>query len=212
MSSESKVVTYQHSNHYQTLNNFTPKTINSWFVFHGIGYLSRYFLRHFKGLHQEQNFIVCPEAPSKYYLRDDYKYVGASWLTKEYTQREMENVNGYLNAVWQIEHNHFKSGSVFLGFSQGVSVLLRWISKNKIEPQHLILVAGSIPKELKQEDFTYLKNTKVTLVYGNQDHFITPEKALIEKQKLNTLFGDEAVIKTFEGGHIVPESLLTDLI
>ncbi|TKD66227.1 alpha/beta hydrolase [Flavobacterium sp. ASW18X] len=212
MSTETRLVTYQHSNHYQTLNAYTTKTKNSWLVLHGIGYLSRYFLRHFNGLEQGQNYIVCPEAPSKYYLKDDYKYVGASWLTKEYTDREMQNVNSYLNAVWDKEKAKFISGSVFLGFSQGVSVLLRWMSKNKLEPQHLFLIAGSIPQELKPEDFNYLKNTKVTMIYGDEDQYITSKRAVLEKEKLYKLFGNTSTIKMFQGGHKMPENLLPSLI
>ena len=86
MASAEKTVTYQSKNIYMTLNTLTPKTKNVWLAFHGIGYLSKYFARYFDVLDPEENYIIVPQAPSKYYLGNDYKYVGASWLTKEQTK------------------------------------------------------------------------------------------------------------------------------
>ena len=63
-----KQVSYQTANTYTTLNARTDKTENVWVVFHGIGYLSKYFLKYFRHLDQEKNYIVAPQAPSKYYL------------------------------------------------------------------------------------------------------------------------------------------------
>ena len=50
MNSEEKEITYQTSNSYSTLNQLTERTKNVWFVCHGMGYLSRYFLKYFKEL------------------------------------------------------------------------------------------------------------------------------------------------------------------
>ena len=50
MNSEEKEITYTTRNSYSTLNTLTERTKNVWFVFHGMGYLSRYFLRYFKHL------------------------------------------------------------------------------------------------------------------------------------------------------------------
>ena len=93
MSKKSKQVTYQSINTYETLNDLTLKTKNIWIVLHGIGYLSRYFIDFFDGLPKEENYIIAPQAPSKYYLKNEYRYVGASWLTKENTVVETKNVN-----------------------------------------------------------------------------------------------------------------------
>ncbi len=67
---------FQTTNPYGTLNAPNPKTKNVWVVFHGIGYLSRYFLRYFDGLPSEENYIIAPQAPSKYYLNNEYRHVG----------------------------------------------------------------------------------------------------------------------------------------
>jgi hypothetical protein len=43
-----KQVSYKTTNTYQTLNSYSDTTKNVWIVFHGLGFLSRYFLRHFE--------------------------------------------------------------------------------------------------------------------------------------------------------------------
>ncbi|VAV84439.1 hypothetical protein MNBD_BACTEROID02-1624, partial [hydrothermal vent metagenome] len=97
--STEKEVAYKSVNSYTTLNNLTSKTKNVWLVFHGIGYLSKYFLKYFNELNKNENYIIAPQAQSKYYLGSTYKHVGASWLTKVNTEQEIENVVRYLDAI-----------------------------------------------------------------------------------------------------------------
>jgi hypothetical protein len=49
-----KSVRYNSTNTYETLNGFTDKTKNVWIVFHGIGYLSKYFLKYFDELNPKE--------------------------------------------------------------------------------------------------------------------------------------------------------------
>ncbi len=87
-----KNVEYTSTNTYSTLNNLTSETKTVWLVCHGIGYLSRYFIRLFDSLDPQKNYIIAPQAPSKYYKDDNYRKVGASWLTKENTLIDTQNV------------------------------------------------------------------------------------------------------------------------
>ncbi|OQD43006.1 esterase [Croceivirga radicis] len=201
-----KVVSYTSTNNYETLNRNTPYTENIWLVFHGIGYLSRYFIRHFSKLDSLKNYIIAPEAPSKYYLKDDYKYVGASWLTKEYTQREIKNNFNYLDAIWAEERINKDKKLVLFAFSQGVSILLRWLAHSKVPCTEIILLAGSIPKELEPKDFQHLEKTKIKYGYGVNDQFITAEKIMIEEEFMKILFPTEVEVITFPGGHEIPKN------
>ena len=63
-----KKITYTASNTYTTLNAINEKTKNVWLVFHGMGYLSKYFTKYFTNLDSGENYIIAPQAPSKYYL------------------------------------------------------------------------------------------------------------------------------------------------
>lgn len=208
-----KTVTYQNSNTYETLNEIGPNTMNVWIVFHGMGYLSKYFLKYFRELPAEENYIICPQAPSKYYLKEDFKHVGASWLTKEETQESIENVFSYLDAVWSNELVSSSYKLLVFGYSQGVSIATRWVAKRKINCDKLILYAGSIPSNLKKSDFEHLSpKTTISYIYGNKDEYITAERLVIERKKIKEVFGDKTEEISFEGGHEVKVFLLHNLI
>ena len=214
MEPEEKQISYTSTNTYSTLNALNTSTKNVWIVFHGIGFLSRYFIKYFSGLPKEENYIIAPQAPSKYYLNKDYKYIGASWLTKENTMLETTNVLNYLDNLFATINIPAHCQLIVLGFSQGVSIATRWTAKSKINLDQLILYAGGIPEELTPEDFKFLldTNAKVKLVLGNKDVFITEARLQKEKEKLNSLFSGKAELIKFDGGHEIKKDVLIGLI
>lgn len=206
-----KHTSYITTNSYATLNKFTGKTKNIWIVLHGIGYLSRYFLKFFDELNVDENYIIAPQAPSKYYLKNEYRHVGASWLTKENTQQEKENVLAYLDAVLKAENVPTDRKLIILGFSQGVSIATRWMAHSKLKCNHLVLYAGGMPTELVAADFDFLEQngTKISVLVGNQDEYLTPEVMKKESARIADLFKGAAVQTIFEGGHEMKKELLT---
>ena len=213
MSSIEKEISYKSTNTYATLNGLTDKTQNVWFVCHGIGYLSKYFLNYFKELDTVKNYIIAPQAPSKYYLGSKYKHVGASWLTKENTVKEIKNVMRYFDAVLENEKLPNNINLIVLGYSQGVSVATRYVASRQLKCSQLVLMSGSIPKELESHDFKFLKGkTKVSLVYGTQDEYLNKEIMIYEKQRFYELFGDNTKIIPFEGKHEVKKEVLKSLV
>jgi predicted esterase len=208
-----KEVSYNTSNSYSTLNTLTDKTKNVWFVCHGIGYLSRFFVKHFDELNSDENYIIAPQAHSKYYLGSAYKHVGSSWLTKENTATEIENVMSYFDAVLEAENLPSSINLIVLGFSQGVSVAARYVAKRKLKCNQLVLLAGGIPKELNADDFAFLDDdTKVSLIYGTQDEYLSTRFLGDAKQRFYDLFGNDAEIISFEGKHEVPKELINKLV
>lgn len=214
MSNTEKTVTYTTENTYLTQNELTPKTKNVWLVFHGIGYLSRYFVKYFNGLHPEENYILVPQAPSKYYLKNEYKYVGASWLTKENTATEVKNVLNYIDAVLEAENLPDDVNLILFGFSQGVSVAARWLASKKPNCKMVALYAGGIPNELTAADFEFLEQnaTEIKIIYGDQDEYLTPDRLKGENIKIENLFQGRADIITFKGGHEVKPEIIKNLI
>src|SRR5690554_4927577 len=120
--SNEQLVFYTASNSYSTLNSFTPKTKNVWMVFHGMGYLSKYFINYFSELNPDENYIIALQAPSKYYQDKTFKRVGASWLTRENTEVETENILNYVDSVYEQEFKEDVPNLLILGYSQGVSI------------------------------------------------------------------------------------------
>ena len=211
MTTEKKVI-YTATNTYSVLNSYTEKTKNVWMVFHGLGYLSKYFIKYFSELNPEENFIIAPQAPSKYYQDKKFKHVGASWLTKENTTEETKNVLTYVDEVFKSEVNKTPKNLIVLGYSQGVSIATRWVASRKINFNHLVLHSGGIPNELKQDDFSFLnKNTKVTYLYGNKDQYINEARKTEEELKGNQLFGKNLKFEVFNGIHEVNTDYISRL-
>lgn len=214
MNSTEKTVSYYNSNAYNTLNSLNAKTKNIWIVFHGIGYLSRYFLKYFKELNPDENYIIAPQAPSKYYLKDTYKHVGASWLTKEHTALETDNVIRYVDAIMEAEEIPERCRLLVFGFSQGVSIATRWVSQKKLKCDDLILYAGSLPNELTNTDFSHLtqNKTKVTTIIGTNDSYLTPIRLEEEEKKAADLFQGRYEQLRFTGGHEVKKDIINSLV
>lgn len=214
MNTKEKQVSYQSTNTYETLNQLTQNTKTIWIVLHGIGYLSKYFIKYFDELNATENYIIAPQAPSKYYLKNKYKYVGASWLTKEHRELETENVLAYLDAVYANENITAAHKVVIFGFSQGVSIATRWVALRKIACAKMVLYAGRMPKELTAEDFEFLNydQTKIELLVGDKDPYLTPEILKSETKRLEELFQGRATQQLFDGGHEVKKELINALV
>lgn len=212
MNLQEKEITYRTINSYSTLNTLSSATTHVWFVCHGMGYLSRYFLKYFKGLNASENYIIAPQAPSKYYIQPKM-YVGANWLTRDATSSGVENILNYFDAVWEAEAIPDDINLIILGYSQGVSVALRYMAKRQLQCTQLVLHSGGIPKELKASDFKYLSDTtKVKLIYGTNDEYLDEGRIQDESTRARELFGDRVEIISFEGKHVVNVANISGLV
>lgn len=202
-----KVVQYISTNTYDTLNKYTSNTKNVWLVLHGIGYLGRFFLRHFQPLDSEENYIICPQAPSKYYKDQAYKRVGASWLTKENTVLETENVLNYIDSVIDAESIDFESVNfIVLGYSQGVSIATRWLANRKRVCNQLIMISGVFPKELNGANFQHIPNLKAIHTVGLKDELFDPINVKKQENRLEVYFPAFKIIN-HNGGHVLDSEL-----
>ncbi len=211
MNSNEKEISYHTTNTYSTLNTLTNKTKHVWLVCHGMGYLSKYFIRYFKELNAEENYIIAPQASSKYYLKSDFKHIGANWLTRENTAVETENIMRYIDAVLEKEHIPKNKTLIVLGYSQGVSIAARYVAKRKLPCHQLVLHSGGIPKELSSVDFNFL-NAKVSLVYGKNDAYLNKDRIALEIDKGYKLFGENLRIIPFDGIHEVHVPFIKSLV
>ncbi len=214
MKSKEKEITYHTTNSYSTLNMLSENTKNVWFVCHGMGYLSRYFLKYFTDLNPEENYIIVPQAQSKYYMPPKFKHVGASWLTKENTIAETKNVMRYFDAIFDAEILPKHLNLIVLGYSQGVSVALRYVAQCQLKCSHIVMMSGGIPKELVANDFQFLnREAHISLIYGNNDAYLDEDRLVVEKNRAFELFGHcDLQIIPFEGGHEVKKELINTLI
>ena len=103
-------ISFQFKARYYTLGDLRPSTSKIWFVLHGYGQLSKFFISKFKILADTGVHVIAPEGLSKFYLEDittransGNNRVGATWMTRENRLTDIENYLTYLSNVYKIE-------------------------------------------------------------------------------------------------------------
>lgn len=207
-------LTVPRSARYYTLGEPGPAVRQVWIVCHGYGQLAGRFLTHFEPIADASRLIVAPEGLSRFYLDSGmHERVGATWMTREDRLAEIEDYVRYLDALHAALFRQVDRGAVqlvVLGFSQGVATAARWVARGS-RVERLVAWGGVLPPEL---DFAALTavfaRTRLTIVYGTADDYITPKIVAQEEGKLraaNIPFD----VRTFEGGHDVPAAALRAL-
>lgn len=172
-------------------------------VLHGYGQLAQYFIRKFQSLEKDY-FIVAPEGMHRFYLEGFSGRIGASWMTKECREWDIQDNMAYLD---QVLNTYAKDRKVnLLGFSQGGSTAARYIALGNNKIEKFVLWATPLPEELT--DNAKFKNLDKHFVLGTQDQFFTAEqreKAL----DFHAQLGFENHI--FEGNHNIDSTILQGL-
>ena len=204
---------------YYLLGSPGPTASQVWVVCHGYGQLASRFLRDFEGLESAGRLIVAPEALSRFYL-DSAKSgrhaetVGASWMTREAREAEIEDYVRFLELLKQqvlaIIGSPVPVG--VLGFSQGVATAARWVARSPEKPPLLVLWGSGLPAELVGPVGAQgFQRTRVVLVAGAKDAYFDP--AAVEGQ-LDTLRGQGVSCErvTFPGGHRLDRETLSRVL
>ena len=140
---------------YFQIGSAHDKVSTVWIVLHGYGMLSEFFIQKFEQIKDTNTLIIAPEALNRFYIDTNYGRVGASWMTKEERQTDIDENIKYLNGLMnminkEIGHNRFKIN--VLGFSQGGATACRWVFNSNIKIENLIMWAGDIPKDTLTEE------------------------------------------------------------
>ena len=189
---------------YYTLGDLNSQTKNIWLVLHGYGQLAKYFIQKFKVLADLGDYVVAPEALSKFYIDHEHKRVGASWMTKEDRLLEIEDYINYLNQLYALLPSNNCTVHV-LGFSQGVATACRWVKNTDKRIDHLWLWSGSLPTDLDSTAAGGENSFQTHHVYGLQDPYL---KTLAASSTVLKKFFFPHRIHTFDGGHeIIPNEL-----
>jgi len=196
---------------YQKYGQIDSKTKDVWFVLHGYGQLAQFFIQKFRGLVQGKQCIIAPEGLSRFYLNGFSGRVGATWMTKEDRLTDIQNYLSYLNAIYQKEMEEVDRSSTtihLLGFSQGTATVTRWALQPQIHFDHLLLWAGILPYDVDlQVGKEKLKSKRLTLIYGDQDEFVTQERLENQKEMLDAMELEPRLF-VFKGGHDIDQATL----
>jgi predicted esterase len=205
---------------YSVMGSFDASLTEVWIVCHGHGQLASRFLTRFIPIEREDRFFVAPEALSRYYLTPPQggphapnTPVGATWMTSEDREREIEDYVRYLDLLYDEVFSLVRREAVrlwVLGFSQGSATVARWVARGKVDPDRVVLWAGLLPPELNAQDALALtRRAPLTVVLGRQDDFAKPDLIAAEESRLKALGIPYETIR-FDGGHeIVPDALRT---
>lgn len=192
-----------------------------WFVCHGHGQLAGRFLSRFLPLESPQRLFIAPEALSRYYLSPPKAGphppgtpVGASWMTSEDRESEIDDYVGYLDLLHDEIFSLVDRANVrlwVLGFSQGASTVARWVVKGRVEPDRVIVSSGMLPAELDKATAGRLTaRAPLTVTFGDDDEFAHAVHIAGEEAKLKQLGIAYEVIR-YKGGHTITPELLQRL-
>ncbi len=198
---------------YYILGEPGPHIRTCWMVLHGYGQLARYFLRRFDAVLDEHTLVVAPEALARFYTDQEGTKVGASWMTREHRLDDIADNMAFLDGIFRrlAPALHPECRFVGFGFSQGCATLMRWLLHARPPLKALVLYAGTIPDDLPYADhIDYLSSFPAFVTYGDQDEYLTPERALQYRAALEHT-GLKLHYHVFEGKHTVEREVLQAL-
>ncbi|PKR80380.1 phospholipase [Brumimicrobium salinarum] len=184
---------------------------NIWIVLHGYAQLPAYFIRKFNTLDPEKNFIVAPEGIHRLYIKGTSGRVGASWMTKEAREDDIQDNHAFLNqlATTLLNKKSYKK-RFLLGFSQGGATASRWHNSGNFKANHFILWASVFPEDISFEaDENTLNVSDNYFVVGNEDPFFDGKHD--EVQQVFAAQNFNIQIKTFDGKHDIQTEMLHEI-
>lgn len=192
---------------YEVINNHAKvKTVL--YVLHGYGQLAKYFIRKFANL-PEDILIVAPEGMHRFYVKGATGRVGASWMTKEIRDIDIDDNISWLNALdKQISDLYPINKRLLLGFSQGGSTAIRWAINGNSTFDALLVWASDFPPEesIKKEQ---LPDNQSHFFIGSDDEFydsVSQEKLINDYKH----FGFK--ISPYIGGHDIHNDTLLKIL
>ena len=196
---------------YTTFGNpNTAKTIL--FVLHGYGQLADYFIRKFNVLDGNNYFVVAPEGLHRFYLKGSSGRVGASWMTKEERQSDIDDYIKYLDQLWlQINDKYNFDKRILLGFSQGGATASRWHCLGNFKANKFILWAAVFPPDMDKTFNSKFLESNNYLVFGKNDEYYKLNQV---NNHFKYLTDNNFKFKqiNFEGNHNIHSKTLLNLV
>lgn len=179
---------------------------------HGYGQLVPYFIRKFSQLDPDKFYVVCPEGPHRFYRNGTSGQVGASWMTKEERDTDIKDYIFYLDHLMDhiLVDKKFQEKTL-LGFSQGGATASRWIAFGKYKFDRFLLWAAVFPPDMDAKFIPRFESSKNFWVIGDEDEFISIEKAKVYFEGLKRQLKQIEFVK-FEGKHDIESKTLHTLL
>jgi predicted esterase len=173
---------------------------------HGYGQLAQYFAKKFDQLPKEYALLV-PEGMHRFYLDGNSGRVGASWMTKEGREMDIDdNLHNLNQLLSHIMEKHVFEEIFLLGFSQGGATAARWYHQGPSRFKQFVLWASVFPPDVeKPNDAT----GDLHFVLGTEDPYYTHEN-----QEKECAYFSEIGFKVhrFEGKHDIDSATLLSIL
>lgn len=214
---------------YVTLGGPSPEAPEStpvdemWMACHGYGQLAERWARHFEPLASPTRLVVVPEGLSRFYLDDRYQRVGASWMTREDRESEIEDQIAYLDGVMaeacgRVGADPQSVRLVGFGFSQGTATICRWLERSPLvaprprRADRLIVWGGRLPTDMDLGgERAWLAEADFHLVAGDRDAFATPARVIEQEKKLRAADIPYRLV-SYPGEHRLNARVLASLV
>lgn len=165
---------------------------------HGYGQLAQFFARKFNAIATKAH-LVFPEGMHRFYLEGSAGRVGASWMTKEYREKDIEMQERFLSRVYETLEIQAHQKVVVLGFSQGAATAARWVSANTARVDHLVIWCGVLPPDMSAVN-QFGNGLRITRFIGLEDPYADAARITSEDDKWEAL-GLQSERVEFQGGH-----------
>lgn len=215
-------IAVRRSARYYTIGPNDAAARELWFVLHGYGQLAEQFIRAFEALDDGTRLFVAPEALNRFYtigvehVPANERPVGATWMTREDREREIDDYVAYLDAVAAEVIEPFRARGAspritLLGFSQGTATAGRWVDRGAIRPAQLLLWGGFLAPEIDLSTPDQpVRRTGFYLAIGSTDKLVSPERLAEEESRLRAAGAEYRVIH-YVGGHGISRDKLLEV-
>lgn len=200
---------------YVRLGGAGPVT-DVWVCIHGYGQLARRFARGLGPLVAPGRLVLVPEALNRFYQATTgeshaHAPVGATWMTREARVDEIGDYVRYLDALVAHEAGaDIAAGARVhaLGFSQGVTTVVRWAVLGTTRVDRLVCWAGALPHDVDLATHAArLGAMRPQLVLGTRDEFADWASLDAHAARLAAA-GIPHDVHSFEGTHVLDDALL----
>lgn len=199
---------------YYSLGSF-ERADELWICLHGYAHRAESFIENFNSIATDDRLIIAPEGLSRFYTRGFGGTVGASWMTREDRENEINDYVIYIEKLYKEVLGKCSSKphrTVLLGFSQGVPAILRAVAETGIKGDEIVMWSGDVPRDLNFEEFTSNANdARKWLLYSKTDPLVRQE-IYAETETLLKSHSIAYQVLQFEGAHEIPEAALKELV
>lgn len=184
-----------------------------WLLCHGYGQLARDIIIDAAPLRvDERTLLVAPEGLSRFYTQGGAGAVGASWMTKEMREEEIEEYIEYLDRVLD-EIDESCGGSrplALFGFSQGVATALRYGLRGRHRAERAILWGATFELDEVARSAERMDRLTTDVVGGETDSIVPIERVAAFAESMIDE-GYPVSYSTHRGGHRLDRQHLSNL-